>query len=157
MSARRRGHPGEMTEAELQNLIISLADLTGWRHFHAPDNRPSGNTGRVQRVTPGWPDLTLVRGTRLIFAELKTEKGRVSPEQEVWLAELAAIGQAVAFLAEQAILDGPHPSIETYVWRPSDWPAVQQLLAQRGNRPTNVVDHGQRPTLGRAREGATDE
>ena len=53
------------------------------------------------------PDLCLVRGRRLIFAELKTEKGRLTPAQEAWLEAFKALRSTAP--------------IEVYVWRPADW------------------------------------
>ena len=60
----------------------------------------------------GFPDLVLVHPRRqlLAFAELKSDRGRVRPEQEAWLADLREAG-VVAFL-----------------WRPSDWAAIQAFL-----------------------------
>ena len=54
----------------------------------------------------GFPDLVLAREGVVIFAELKAEKGRLRPDQEKWIAALGAC----------------------YVWRPSDWPAILQIL-----------------------------
>ncbi len=68
-----------MTEAQLQDAIIAMAKLFGWRVYHTHDSRHSAS---------GFPDLVLVRGRELIFAELKSEAGRLSPEQDAWLAAL---------------------------------------------------------------------
>ena len=94
------------SEQEFQDQVIAAAQTLGWRHFHTYDSR---------RSPSGWPDLVLVnvRQGRLLFRELKTERGRVSPAQEVWLAHLVAVGQDAA------------------VWRPRDWVSgrVQRELA----------------------------
>lgn len=90
--------------------VLALAGYRGWRSYHAPDNRP-GRNGRVQTVTRGWPDLALVRDDRLLFAELKAEKGRLRPGQQEWLDALAQV-----------------PGVEVFIWRPSDWPAVEAAL-----------------------------
>ena len=37
---------------------------------------------------PGLPDLILARKGRLIFLEVKAERGKLSPEQQLWLDEL---------------------------------------------------------------------
>jgi hypothetical protein len=51
-----------------------------------------------------------VEQKRLIFAELKREKGKLSESQKVVLAELETLG------------------VEVYVWRPSDWDTILELL-----------------------------
>jgi hypothetical protein len=59
----------------------------------------------------GHPDLVLVRPPRLVYAELKSDAGRLAAEQQAWLADLRACG------------------VEAYVWRPGDWDAIEGLLA----------------------------
>jgi hypothetical protein len=99
-----------VTEAQFQTTVEQILTLNGWRYFHAPDNRP-GRNGAVQNIRAGYPDLTAVRGTRLLYAELKRETGRTTEDQDGWLADLTAAGA------------------ECYVWRPSDLPALQEILA----------------------------
>lgn len=82
-----------MTESELQSHVRDLARQLGLRCYHTADSR---------RSDAGWPDLVIV-GRRLILRELKTETGRLRPEQEAWIADLEQAGADVA------------------VWRPSDW------------------------------------
>ena len=67
------------TEAQFQRTVTEYAALTGWLWYHTHDSR---------RSHAGFPDLCLVRGDRLIFAELKSERGRVRLEQEAWLQAL---------------------------------------------------------------------
>lgn len=93
-----------MTEKAWQEIVVELATLYGWLHFHVYDSR---------RSDPGWPDLTLVKPPQLIFVELKTDKGRVRPAQRDWLTRLALCGQ------------------EVYVWRPADLDDVNARLARR--------------------------
>ena len=75
-----------MSEASFQGAVVEYARLRGWLVYHTRDSRGS---------QPGYPDLTLVRGGRLIFAELKTDTGRVRVEQQAWLAALAFAGAEV--------------------------------------------------------------
>jgi hypothetical protein len=84
-----------VSEAQLQQMVIDLARWAGFLHFH--DNDPRRNRA-------GFPDLVLIHTTtgRLIFIELKSEKGKLRPEQDVWLTHL-----------------GVHH--EVYVWRPQHW------------------------------------
>jgi hypothetical protein len=71
-----------VTEAELQQLLIDAAELNGWLVFHDNDSR---------RNVAGFPDLVLVHGRhgRVLFLELKSEIGRLRPEQHVWTDALS--------------------------------------------------------------------
>jgi hypothetical protein len=131
------------SEAGFQQQVEYLAQLHGWRIFHAPDNRPIKlRSGRVikQNVRPGFPDLVLLRPPELIFAELKTDTGRISPAQREWLNELGQVSDAIATLAVEAygaarLEFGPTPpglpSVHGFVWRPRDLEVIQLTLARR--------------------------
>lgn len=84
-----------MTEKMLQGAVVNLAKLLGWRCYH---------TFLSIRSTPGFPDCCLVRGERLVFAELKSELGKVSQAQTEWLDALEQV-----------------PGVEVFVWWPTDW------------------------------------
>ena len=107
---RRRGRSASMSEARLLAAVCSRARRSGWLVFHCADSRRS--------IGPGFPDLVLAheRQRRVIFAELKTEAGGASYEQEVWLTVLFAAGAEVA------------------LWRPGDLDEVAGVL--RGRRLT---------------------
>jgi hypothetical protein len=105
------------SEQHFQTQVEQMASFYGWRFYHAPDNRPSKNTGRVQRVTAGFLDLVLLRAPELIFAELKTETGRVRDAQKTWMSELARV-----------------PGIEVYLWRPSDFDEINERLSRGRHR-----------------------
>jgi hypothetical protein len=100
-----------ITERDWQNQVIRYAVDLGWKHYHAPDNRPVN--GRIQKVVAGFPDLVLVKGERLVFVELKRELGTVSEAQQIWLDALRATG------------------VECYVWRPSQLREVKETLSQK--------------------------
>ena len=68
-----------MTEADLQTLIVDVAEQCGWLVFHDNDSR---------RNNPGFPDLALVKPPRVVFMELKSDKGTLRPEQQVWMGHL---------------------------------------------------------------------
>lgn len=109
----RTGTTGQaLTEKQWQNRVLGLAAFYGWMAYHPPDNRPNANGGK-QRVTAGYPDLTLTRDGALIYAELKTDKGRVTTEQQAWLDALAAV-----------------PGVEAHVWRPAMEDQVHTRLAE---------------------------
>lgn len=82
--------------------VIYRAKKFGWRHAHA--GRALGmHGGVITPMMPGWPDLVLLKPGHLpIFAELKRELGKLSPEQESVLT----------------LLD--HSFQRTFVWKPSD-------------------------------------
>lgn len=87
-----------MSERQLQDAVVELARLLGWLVYHPYDSR---------RSQPGFPDLTMVKGRRLVFAELKTGTGKLRPEQIVWLDALRRV----------EVRGG----CEVYLWRPGQW------------------------------------
>lgn len=97
----------KMSEAELQENVIHLGHIFGWRiaHFRSV---PVRHGDRVAYQTPvqadgaGFPDLLMVRD-RLILVELKSETGRLSTAQQDWMF---ALGEA---------------DIERHIWRPVHW------------------------------------
>lgn len=93
-----------LTEQQWQRQVLEWAHRAGWRVYHTYDSRRSAG---------GFPDLVLVKpGYRVIFAELKAENGRISPQQKIWLEELAQC-------------DGT----DVRIWRPSD---EREVLATLG-------------------------
>lgn len=73
-----------MTEAELQNAVTGLCKLFGIAWFHPYYSK---------RSVPGWPDLVLCSRRSLLFRELKTAKGPVTPYQREWGRRLSLAGQ----------------------------------------------------------------
>lgn len=101
-----------MTENDLLAGVLDLLRLFGWRSIHVrPARTAHGWRTPVQGDGTGWPDLYAVRGDRALAAELKADRGRVSPEQAAWLDALRAAGVSV------------------HVWRPADYPdAIAAVL-----------------------------
>ena len=69
---------GEPSERLWQDQVTQLAIMNGWQVFHPTPHavRP----GVYRTDGKGFPDLVLAHKHRgLIFAELKTERGKVSP------------------------------------------------------------------------------
>jgi hypothetical protein len=99
------------TEAEFQAQVIQLARLRGWRVAHfRPARTAKGWRTAVAADGVGWPDLFLVRGGRVIAAELKVGNNRLSPQQTAWLTALRAA------------------DIPAVVWRPTMWPEIEEAL-----------------------------
>lgn len=90
-----------ISEREFQSQILQLAKAFGWLWFHTYDAR---------RSQPGFPDLVLVR-ERVIFAELKTARGKQSDAQRAWESRLRAA------------------KAEFYLWRPDSWDEIRRVLA----------------------------
>lgn len=112
-----------ISERELQDAVADVARTLGWRVFHSRPARTSkGWRTPVQYDGKGYVDLTLVhegRG-RLIFAELKSDKGRTTPEQDAWLAGLERVAETVPDV------------VSVHVWTPADWPtAIVETLSHR--------------------------
>lgn len=91
-----------MSEDDWQSRVVAYAKLLQLLVWHDNDSR---------RNDPGFPDWVLVGPGGVVFAELKKHTGKVSLEQQRWIN---AINQA--------------RNGEAYVWRPIDWPEVQQVL-----------------------------
>jgi hypothetical protein len=83
-----------MPEKELQHDVTSMARTLGWLCYH---------TYSSKRSPEGFPDLVLVKGPRLIFAELKSERGKLTKDQEDWISALSRSSRT-----------------EVYIWRPFD-------------------------------------
>lgn len=91
------------SEKHFQAAVIRVAQALHWRSYHTHDSR---------RSAAGFPDLVMVRDDRLVFAELKSARGRFTFAQRTWLAALRAV-----------------PCIEVYQWTPANWSEITTVLA----------------------------
>ena len=101
-----------ISEQDLQNRIIDYARLRGWKIVHIRNIPVADRCGRNHYTVPyegdkGLPDLILARHGAVLLAELKSEKGKPTPEQIGWLHAAGDHG---------------------YLWRPSDWPEIMEVL-----------------------------
>lgn len=92
-----------ISEKELAATVIDYAKLMKWMVFF---------TWRSIHSPKGELDLRLIRPPRVIFAELKTEKGKLTPAQT---ETIEALKQC--------------PGVDCFVWRPSHWDEIQKELA----------------------------
>lgn len=88
-----------ITEKQFEGQVKDLAKLFGYLYYH---------TWRSIHSPGGFPDVVMVRGERIIMAELKSEKGVISPKQEEWL---------------EALKETP---VEVFLWRASD-EAIEEI------------------------------
>jgi hypothetical protein len=88
-------------EAHLRRLMKGLG-LTG---FHV-EKSLDVEKNRKNVSVKGWPDWT-IRGPRgVLFRELKSQRGRVAPEQQEWLDALAAAGMDAGVWRPASLLSG---------------------------------------------------
>lgn len=80
-----------VTETELQDAVIELAQRLGYLvHHDRPARDRDGNWSTHIQGDAGFPDLVLVHKTThtVIFAELKSIRGKASDDQLEWLLAL---------------------------------------------------------------------
>jgi hypothetical protein len=97
-----------LTEKALMAMVKQLAVLAGWRVFHNFDAR---------RSDPGFPDLVMIRGPRLLAVELKVGRGKPTVAQLAWLADFSRV-----------------PGASSHLWTPSDWPEIEAVLTREESR-----------------------
>ena len=103
-NAPEPGPPLDCSEKEFQARVVALAKRYGWKaHHHTISKRSS----------PGWFDLVLARDGQVIFAELKTEKGKQTDEQKEWFESFRLAG------------------LQVFVFRPRDWDVIAAILRAR--------------------------
>lgn len=98
------GLPPTLSEKAFMAKVVALAKENGWKIYHTLNSRGS---------QPGFPDLVLVR-QRVLFIELKTEKGKPTDEQREWIIALKLAGA------------------EVQIWRPSMWNDIVRTLKSPG-------------------------
>jgi hypothetical protein len=113
------------TEEGFKNRIIEYAHLKGWLVHHDRPAKTSKGWRTAIQGDEGFPDLVLARDGRVIFAELKSEKGRVSREQRAWME---ALPWRVHWPVPQKGGEATRIFSAVAVWRPSDWPQIVELL-----------------------------
>jgi hypothetical protein len=93
------------TERAFQAEVVKYAALMRWRVYHTHDSRHS---------PAGFPDLVLCRARhprpRVVFVELKAERTPVTDDQRAWIEDLRDCG------------------MEAYIFRPSQWEEIEELL-----------------------------
>lgn len=100
-----------MLERDFGRQVEHLLDLFGWTWKHdEPAVRQSGQWATSFRGDKGFPDYVATRDGRLIFAEIKNERGRLTKPQADWLD---ALGRT---------------SAEVYLWRPDELLKIKEVL-----------------------------
>lgn len=89
-----------MSEDDLQDAVMQMAELLGWVVVHFRPARTEKGWRTAVQGQKGFPDLVLARDGRVLFRELKTTKGKPTVDQEIWLEALGDLGA---------------------IWRPQQW------------------------------------
>lgn len=95
-----------ISEAAFTETVIQLAKWHGWRVAHFRPAQTSRGWRTPMSGDVGFPDLVLARKGEVLFAELKSETGRMRREQVDWAAELPGV----------------------HIWRPSNLEHINELL-----------------------------
>lgn len=98
--------PPDISESDFTDAVIELAMLRGWRVYHALPCRTNKGWRTLTQGHTGFLDLTLARRGVVLFAELKTRKGRLTAGQSLWIEHLP----------------------NAYVWRPADLDEIRRVL-----------------------------
>ncbi len=102
-----------ISEKAWQAQVIDLARTLGYRVAHfRPAMTGKGWRTPVAADGAGFPDLVLV-GRKVVFLELKSERGSVADDQAAWLEAIRRAGG------------------EAYVLRPSDLDLLAGILTER--------------------------
>ena len=109
-----------VTERDWQRTITEMAQAFGWRVYHPWTSIHS---------EAGFPDLVMVKPEVVLFAELKSDRGKLTPSQVSWLAELQR--------CYSVVLGG--------VWRPCNAAAVEGLLRWGAHELHPILDESWEP------------
>lgn len=101
---------GALTEKQFMQQVQAAAKMMGYYVYHP---------WLSIRSERGWPDLAIWRDGVFLLAELKTDKGRLTPSQSQTIMSLRRTG------------------LHVYVWRPRDWDDILKVLA---NPPRIVAE-----------------
>lgn len=111
----------EITEKQFSQYVVDLARTLGWLVYRTHDSR---------RSPKGFPDLVMVYADpnkprfELVFAELKTMRGELSPEQRQWYYALDFVSDGSAGKRE----GGWVWPVKAFVWRPCDEDEIFAVL-----------------------------
>lgn len=114
----------QASERDFQNTLVSLLEMFGFvtEHTFPLMTRPKGGrpVWRTGSTLKGKPDLIALRPPRLLAIEVKSETGRLEPEQRAVLSLYAAIPSARAWVISPH--DPPWEDVQAWIRRPGPAP-----------------------------------
>lgn len=93
-----------ITEKQLMSQVKDIALIYHWKWYHPFLSKWSEK---------GYPDITLIRPPRIIFAELKRDTGKLTPSQQEWADLLQTCS-----------------GVEYYIFRPKDMEPNGGMIAE---------------------------
>jgi hypothetical protein len=114
-----RTKPVPILERDFQQLVTDAAELYGWRwvHFRVARTAHGWRTATSGPLGKGFPDLALFRDRdgRVIYAELKTDRGQLDADQIRVFEYLGGVARR-------------HGWLSVVVWRPEQWDEILEVL-----------------------------
>jgi VRR-NUC domain len=110
-----------MKEAQFQKWVVDVAKRLGWSVWHVPAPMRATKAGWVgAKEAAGLPDLIMLHPDppRLVFAEIKGEKGKLSVDQQQFLA----MARALSLYST---------AVNAYLWTPGMEQQIEDLLRSR--------------------------
>ena len=108
------------SEQEFMRHVMAYAKARGWLVYH---------THISKRSTEGFPDLCMVRGGRLVFAELKREPPRLkNGAPSVAATYEPTVAQWTWLDALGDVTPGFGGAVSAFLWRPSSWGQIEEVL-----------------------------
>lgn len=106
-----------ISEQDFARAVTDLAAQMGYHHMHVRRTVGRGRRWVTGTSISGWPDYAFWRPGRFFLAELKSETGTLSYDQQNVMRSLRQAG------------------VDVYIWRPSDWNDIEQIFtAHRAGR-----------------------
>jgi len=99
-----------ITERDFTAQVVELAGWLGWKVCHFRPARTKRGWVTAILGDKGFPDCVFSRRERVIFAELKVGKGKLTKDQVAWLESLK------------------RAPVEVYIWRPNDIEEIERIL-----------------------------
>lgn len=141
MTTARETLDRSMGEDALQTEIIKTAHQFGWLVAHFRPGQLADGSWRtpVQADGDGFPDLVCVNPKlgKVIFAELKSETGKLSAKQQAWIEAVGKVDALTPWVmdGERAEYINVSP-VRVFVWRPSDLSSgeIDRVLSGKDGR-----------------------